>query len=100
MSESIQQPERTEPQFIREIPSDTKAKGFHIKWKNQHYYVSIADHGRYGIFSSAFHSSNRGRPDFKRKIFCIPGNDSEYAIEYLLDILHGEAEAKITTIYK
>jgi hypothetical protein len=100
MSEESIQPERTEPQFIREIPSNTKAIGFHIKWKNQHYYVSIADHGRYGTFSAAFHSSNRGKPDFKRQIFCIQGNDSDYAIDYLLDILHGEAEAKIMPIYR
>jgi hypothetical protein len=52
------------------------------------------------MFSAAFHSSNRGKPDFKRKIFCIQGNDSDYAIDYLLDILHGEAEAKIMPIYK
>jgi hypothetical protein len=91
--------ERTEPQFIREIPSETKAKGFHIKWRNQHYYVSVADHGRYGTFSSAYSSSNRGRPDFQKTVYRIRGNDSQRAIDYLLNILHGTEDAKIENIY-
>lgn len=77
-----------EPTFIREIPSSTKAEAFHIKWKNQHYHLVVANHGRYGVHTSCFVSSNRGKPNYTKMLFSFRGNDSDKGIDYLLDVLH------------
>lgn len=87
--------EHVEPTFIREIPSNTKAEAFHIKWKNQHYHLVVADHGRYGVHTSCFESSNRGKPDRKKIVFSFRGDDADKAIDYLLDVLHGEIETPL-----
>jgi|694.fasta_scaffold35756_3 hypothetical protein len=81
------------PTFIRDLPSDTKASAVHIKWKNRHFRITIADHRRYGIHTSCFEASNRGKADQTKMIFSYRGNDMDEGIDYLLDILHGKIES-------
>jgi len=92
--------EYVEPTFIRELPSDTRVSAFHIKWKNQHYHLVIAHHGRYGVHTTCYESTNRGKPDRKKIVFSYPGDDADKGIDYLLEFLNGNIETpRIEKIY-
>lgn len=90
--------ERIEPDLIKDVKSDTKTSGKHIKVGKDHYVVLKYQMGNLGWYIIAQKATRTGRPDLtSAPIMRYRGDDLDAGVKEFIEILNGK-EARVEKI--
>jgi len=81
-------------EYVKEIPSDTRVKGWLVKVDGVHYAVLCAPIPRLYDEISAYTSNRTGRPDnLSAPLFKYRGTDLQKGVDSLLELLGNNKKA-------
>ena len=82
--------DETNYKLIKEIPSNTQVKAWHIKVENENYQVVSAPYPRLFTVTSVYSATKNGKiKDAAKPLFTIKGDKLEDAANELINFLKG-----------
>lgn len=82
-------------EFVKEIPSDTRVKGWHVRVNGANYVVLLAPIPRGPVEASAYPASKLGKlENLLKPIFTIPAKTLQEGVDKLIEVVAAKQNVK------